>query len=56
MRRLNKHYDAFAVFYKIKENIIIPPELKDTDYGYLKNPHLWTCLGSMAAAQAVMII
>lgn len=36
MRRSDKNYNAYAVFQKIKENIIIPNELRDTDYGYLK--------------------
>lgn len=36
MRRTDKNYNAYAVFQKIKENIIIPSELRDTDYGYLK--------------------
>jgi P4 family phage/plasmid primase-like protien len=36
MRRTDKNYNAFAVFQKIKQNIIIPNELKDTDFGYLK--------------------
>jgi hypothetical protein len=31
MRRTDKHYKAYAVFQKIKENILIPNELKDTD-------------------------
>jgi hypothetical protein len=36
MRRTDKNYNAFAVFQKIKKNIIIPDKLKDTDFGYLK--------------------
>ena len=36
MRRTDKHYNAYAVFQKIKENVFIPNELRDTDYGYLK--------------------
>lgn len=36
MRRTDKNYNAYAIFQKIKENIIIPNDLKDTDYGYLK--------------------
>lgn len=36
MRRTDKNYNAYAVFQKIKENIIIPNDLRDTDYGYLK--------------------
>ena len=36
MRRTDKNYNAYAVFQKIKENIFIPNELRDTDYGYLK--------------------
>ena len=36
MRRHDKHYNAYAVFQKIKEYIIIPEEFKGTDYGYLK--------------------
>jgi len=36
MRRTDKNYNAYAVFQKIKENVFIPNELRDTDYGYLK--------------------
>jgi len=36
MRRTDKNYNAYAVFQKIKENIIIPNDLRDTDFGYLK--------------------
>ena len=36
MRRGDKNYNAYAVFQKIKENVFIPPEFKDTEYGYLK--------------------
>ena len=36
MRRTDKNYNAYAVFQKIKENIVIPSDLRDTDYGYLK--------------------
>ena len=36
MRRTDKNYNAYAVFQKIKQNVFIPNELKDTDYGYLK--------------------
>ena len=36
MRRHDKNYNAYAIFQKIKENVIIPIELKNTDYGYLK--------------------
>ena len=31
MRRTDKNYNAYAVFQKIKENVFIPNELKDTD-------------------------
>ena len=36
MRRSDKNYNAFAVFQKIKKNIIIPDKLKDTEFGLLK--------------------
>ena len=36
MRRYDKNYNAYAVFQKIKENIIVPEELKGTDYGFIK--------------------
>ena len=36
MRRTDKNYNAYAIFQKIKENVFIPNELRDTDYGYLK--------------------
>jgi hypothetical protein len=36
MRKFDKNYNAFATPQKIKLNIIIPNELKDTDFGYLK--------------------
>ena len=36
MRRSNKHYNAYAVFQKIKEHAFIPDELNGTDYAYLK--------------------
>jgi len=36
MRRTDKNYNAYAVFQKIKENVFIPNELKDTDFAYLK--------------------
>ena len=36
MRRNDKNYNAYAVFQKIKENVFIPPEFKDTEYAYLK--------------------
>jgi hypothetical protein len=36
MRRTDKHYNAFAVFQKIKQNIIIPNQFKDTEFGLLK--------------------
>lgn len=36
MRRTKKDYNAYEVFQKIKENIFIPNEMRDTDYGYLK--------------------
>jgi hypothetical protein len=36
MRRTDKNYNAFAVFQKIKKNIIIPDKLKDTEFGLLK--------------------
>ena len=41
--------------YELYEFIII--NFYNNRYnGNIKNPHLWTCLGSMAAAQAVIII
>ena len=36
MQRSDKHYNAYAVFQKIKENVFIPKNMKDTEYGYLK--------------------
>ena len=36
MRRTDKNYNAYAVFQKIKENVFIPNELRDTDFAYLK--------------------
>jgi hypothetical protein len=36
MRRADKHYNAYAVFQKIKDNVFIPPEYKDTEYGLIK--------------------
>lgn len=36
MRRTDKHYNAYAVFQKIKENVFIPPEYKDTEFGLIK--------------------
>ena len=39
MRRSDKHYNAYAVFQKIKENLFIPNELNGTDYGYLKTTY-----------------
>ena len=36
MRRADKNYNAYAVFQKIKENVFIPAEFKDTEYAYLK--------------------
>ena len=31
MRRTDKHYNAYAVFQKIKDNVFIPPEYRDTE-------------------------
>ena len=31
MRRTDKNYNAYAVCQKIKENVFIPPEFKDTE-------------------------
>jgi len=36
MRRLNKHYNAFAVLQKMRENVTIPKEWKGTEFGLLK--------------------
>ena len=36
MRRTDKNYNAYAVFQKIKENVFVPTELRDTDFAYLK--------------------
>jgi hypothetical protein len=36
MRRTDKNYNAYAVFQKMKENVFIPNELRDSDYGYKK--------------------
>ncbi len=36
MRRTVKHYNAYAVFQKIKENVFIPPEYKDIEFGLIK--------------------
>jgi hypothetical protein len=35
MRRTDNNINAYAVFQKIKQNVFIPNELKDTDHGYL---------------------
>ncbi len=36
MRKTGKNHNAYAIFQKIKQ--IIPNELGDTDYGYLRLP------------------
>jgi hypothetical protein len=36
MRRLNKHYNAFAALQKMRENVTIPQEFKGTEFGLLK--------------------
>ena len=36
MRRLDKNYNVLAVLMKIKKNIFIPNELRDTEFGYIK--------------------
>jgi hypothetical protein len=36
MRRLNKHYNAFAALQKMRENVTIPKEFKGTEFGLLK--------------------
>ena len=36
MRRTDKNYNAYAVFQKIRNNIIITPELQGTEFGLLK--------------------
>ena len=36
MRRTDENYNAYAVFQKIKENVFIPNDLRDTDFPYLK--------------------
>ena len=38
MRRSDKHYNAYAVFQKIKENVIVDDtnDIEGTEYGYLK--------------------
>ena len=36
MRRTDKHYNAYAVFQKIKDNVFIPPEYRDTEFGLIK--------------------
>ena len=36
MRRTDKNYNAYAVFQKIRNAIIIPDELKNTEYGLIK--------------------
>lgn len=36
MRRTDKNYNAYAVFQKIRNSVIIPDELKGTEYGLIK--------------------
>ena len=36
MRRTDKNYNAYAVFQKIRNAIIIPDELKNTEFGLIK--------------------
>ena len=36
MRRHDKNYNAYASLQKLKDNIIIPPELENTEYGLIK--------------------
>ena len=36
MRRTDKNYNAYAVFQKIRNAVIIPDELKGTEYGLIK--------------------
>ena len=36
MRRTDKNYNAYAVFQKIRNAVIIPDELKNTEYGLIK--------------------
>jgi P4 family phage/plasmid primase-like protien len=36
MRRNNKNYNAYASLQKIRNNIIIPPNLEGTEYGLIK--------------------
>ncbi len=36
MRRTDKSFVAYAVFHKIKENVFVPNELKDTEFAHLK--------------------
>ena len=36
MRRTDKHYNAYAVFQKIKESVFIPPEHKGLELS-------WSC-------------
>ena len=35
MRRFDKNYNAFAVFQKLRNKVIIPKELKGTEYGQI---------------------
>ena len=36
MRRADKNYNAYAVFQKIRNSLIIPDELEITKYGLIK--------------------
>ena len=36
MRRADKNYNAYAVFQKLRNSVIIPDELKNTEYGLIK--------------------
>ena len=35
MRRTDKNYNAYAIFQKIRNSVIIPYDLKDTEYGLI---------------------
>ena len=39
MRRTDKNYNAYAVFQKIRNAVILPDELKGTEYGLIQVEH-----------------
>ena len=47
MRRTDKNYNAYAVFQKIRNAVIIPDELKGTEYGLIKVEYSKAGFGSI---------